>query len=143
MGTSRFEPFANLAWVNLHTDRFTEDGGSAALTADAFDVNATFATLGLRASTSFDVDGVSVTARGLLGWRHAFGDMTPDAALRFASGSDAFSIAGVPIDRDAVVLDLGLDVALTPDATVGISYGGQFGSGTSDGYVRASLNAKF
>ena len=140
---AHFEPFANLAWVNQHTDRFTEAGGDAALKANAFDVDATFATLGLRASTSFDVNGVSVTARGSFGWRHALGDLTPEATMRFASGGDAFSIAGVPIARDAAVLDLGLDLQLTPDARFGISYGGQFGSGLSSQSVRASLDVRF
>lgn len=143
MAITRFEPFANLAWVNLNTDRFTERGGSAALTAEAFDVNATFVTLGLRATTSFDVNGVSVTAKGSLGWRHAIGDLTPETAMHFVGGGDALSIAGVPVARDTIVLDLGLDVELTPDATLGISYGGQFGSGLSDQFVRASLNVAF
>ncbi|MFX8573833.1 autotransporter domain-containing protein, partial [Acinetobacter baumannii] len=50
-GAARFEPFANLAYVSLHTDAFTEKGGAAALTSAATATDTTFSTLGLRTST--------------------------------------------------------------------------------------------
>ena len=140
---ARFEPFANLAYVNLHTDRFTETGGTAALTSPAGNTDATFTTLGLRASTTFDIGGATLTARGMLGWRHAFGDVTPFSTMRFAAGGNAFSIGGVPIARNAAVIEAGLDYAITPNATLGVSYGGQFGSGMSDQTARFNFNVKF
>lgn len=141
-GNARFEPFANLAYMNLHTDGFTERGGAAALTSVASNTDATFTTLGLRASTTFDLGGASLTAKGMLGWRHAFADETPLSTMRFAGG-DAFSIAGVPIARDAGVIEAGLDYAIAPNATLGIVYGGQFGSGDTDQSIRANFNMKF
>ena len=68
--------------------------------------------------------------------------LTPLASLAFAGG-DAFTIAGVPIARDAAVVEAGLDFALSPNATLGISYGGQFGSGFTDQSVQANFNVKF
>ncbi|MGA3882270.1 autotransporter outer membrane beta-barrel domain-containing protein, partial [Bacillus pumilus] len=76
-GAARFEPFANLAYVSLHTDAFTEKGGAAALTSAATATDTTFSTLGLRTSTTFDIGGTVLTARSVVGWRHAFGDATP------------------------------------------------------------------
>jgi fibronectin-binding autotransporter adhesin len=143
MGAARFEPFANLAYVNLHTDAFRETGGAAALTSAPANTDATFTTLGLHASTIFDVNGAAVTARGMVGWRHAFGDVTPTSTMRFAGGGDAFTIGGVPIARDAAVVEAGLDYALSPNATLGVSYGGQFGSGLSDQSARVNFNMKF
>lgn len=143
VGAARFEPFANLAYVNLHTTGFTEKGSSAALTGAGMNTDTTFTTLGLRGSTSFDLAGANLTAKGMVGWRHAFGDVTPLSTMRFASGGNAFSIGGVPIARDAAVFEAGLDLALSPVATLGVSYGGQFGSGLSDQSVRASFNVKF
>ncbi|TPJ24349.1 hypothetical protein FJ425_21270 [Mesorhizobium sp. B2-7-2] len=142
-GGARFEPFANLAYMNLHTDGFTERGGAAALTSAAANTDATFTTLGLRASTTFDLGGTTLTANGMLGWRHAFGDVTPLSTMRFASGGDAFSIGGVPITRDAAVIEAGISYAITPNATFGISYGGQFGSRMSDQSARANFNVRF
>ena len=143
MGTARFEPFANLAYVNLHTDGFGETGGPAALTSPSANTAATFTTLGLRASTALDLGEAAVTAKGMLGWRHAFGDATPDAAMRFASGGDAFSVGGVPIARNAAVVEAGLDFNLSPGAVLGVSYGGQFGSGVTDQTFRANFSMKF
>ena len=106
-GRFKFEPFANLAYVSVHTDGFTETGGAAALTSAGSTTDATFTTLGLRGSTDFALGGINATARGMLGWRHAFGDVTPTSSFAFAGG-DTFTIAGVPIARDAAVIEAGL-----------------------------------
>ncbi|MFC7395574.1 autotransporter outer membrane beta-barrel domain-containing protein, partial [Chelatococcus sp. GCM10030263] len=117
-------------------------GGAAALTGGRKDTSTTFTTLGVRASTAFDLGSVTLTARGSLGWRHAFGDDTPLASLSFSGGSP-FSIAGVPIAEDAAVLDLGLDFGIMENATLGLSYGGQFATDAIDQSVRGNLSVKF
>ena len=141
-GNIAFEPFANLAYVNVHTNGFTEKGGSAALTVQGGSNDITFTTLGVRASTDFDLGSMKAIARGMLGWRHGFGDVTPTVAQAFA-GSNAFTIAGAPIARDSAVIEAGLDFAIAPQATLGISYQGQIGSKAHDHGVRADLSIKF
>lgn len=141
-GSARIEPYANLAYVHRNSDGFTETGGAAALTAAGQSSNATFTTVGIRGQTSVDLGGMITTLSGGLGWRHTFGD-TPTSQMRFASGSDTFTIAGVPLARDALVFDAGLEMELTDDATFGLSYSGQLGSGASDHGVRAALNVRF
>ncbi|MER9348545.1 autotransporter domain-containing protein [Mesorhizobium sp. M0227] len=141
-GQFKFEPFANLAYVSVHTDGFTEDGGDAALTSAGSNDDATFTTLGLRGSTDFALGGMNATARGMLGWRHAFGDVTPTSSFAFAGG-DQFSIAGVPIARDAAVIEAGLDFNMSANATLGVSYSGQFGGGTVDQGAKVDLGIKF
>ncbi|MCF1743052.1 autotransporter domain-containing protein [Paradevosia shaoguanensis] len=142
-GATRFEPFANLAYVNLHTGGFRETGGAAALSSGSSSTDTTFTTLGLRGSTSFDLNGASVTAKGMVGWRHAFDDVTPTSTHRFVGGGNAFTVAGVPVARDAAVIEAGLDFALTPSAVIGVTYGGQFGSGIVDQSFKANFSAKF
>lgn len=142
-GVARFEPFANLAYVNLHTNSFTEKGNAAALRSASANTDATFTTLGLRASTRFNLGEMAVMLKGMVGWRHAFGDVVSNAALRFASGGDAFTVAGVPIARDTTLIEAGLDVALSSTVTLGVAYGGQFGSGVTDQSLRANFNVKF
>ncbi|TPI53940.1 autotransporter outer membrane beta-barrel domain-containing protein [Mesorhizobium sp. B3-1-1] len=137
-----FEPFANLAYVSVHTDGFTETGAAAALTSASTNNDATFTTLGLRGATDFALGGIDATARGMLGWRHAFGDVTPTSAFAFAGG-DQFTIAGVPIARDAAVIEAGLDLNMSANATLGLSYTGQFGSGTVDQGAKVDLGVKF
>lgn len=137
-----FEPFANLAYVNLDTQGFTETGGIAALTVDGESTGVTFTTLGLRASAAFDLGSMAAVARGTLGWRHAFGDTTPTSVNAFAV-FDAYTVAGVPIAEDAAVVEAGLDIKLSPQATLGLVYAGQFGSGATDNGGKATLSYKF
>lgn len=142
VGNARIEPFANLAYVNLNADGYTETGGAAALTVASNTVDAAFTTLGLRADTDVSLSGMDATLRGVVGWRHAFGG-TPTSQMRFASGGNAFTIAGVPLAQDTLVLDAGFDVNLTDSATLGLAYGGLFGSGVADHSANLSLNVRF
>jgi outer membrane autotransporter protein len=141
-GSFGFEPFANLAYVNLQTDGFAERGGIAALRSASTGTGVTFTTLGLHAATDFDLGATTATLRSTLGWRHAFGDTTPLATFALAGGSP-FTVAGVPIARDALVLDVGLDVAIARNTTLGVSYGGQYGGNAIDQSVRANFNVRF
>ncbi|WP_172352621.1 autotransporter domain-containing protein [Mesorhizobium sp. NZP2298] len=140
-GQFKFEPFANLAYVSVHTNGFTEQGGSAALASAGSTTDATFTTLGLRGSTEFALGGVNATARGMLGWRHAFGDIKPLSTVTFAGG-DRFTIAGVPIGRDSALIEAGLDLLLAPNAKLGLSYTGQFGGGVDQG-AKVDLGVTF
>ena len=142
MGWASFEPFANVGYVSLRTDGFSETGGAAALSSWGSVANATFTTLGMRASTDFTLGNVNAVAKASAGWRHAFGATTPAATFAFAGGGP-FNVLGVPIAQDAAVIEAGFDFRLAPNATLGISYGGQFGSGTLDQSVRGNLSIKF
>jgi outer membrane autotransporter protein len=141
-GAVRLEPFATLAYVNLSTGGFIEQGGTAALSGKSGSTSTAFSTLGVHASTQVDLGGVQATAKGTLGWRHAFGDTTPASRMAFAGGN-AFMVGGVPIARNAAVLDAGLDFAIGKNTTLGVSYNGQFSPGARDNGVRATLNMKF
>jgi outer membrane autotransporter protein len=78
----------------------------------------------------------------MLGWRHAYGDVTPEASLAF-SGMGDFEISGLPIARDAALLEAGLDVDLTPATTFGLTYQGQIASDIQDHGFRADLTVRF
>jgi outer membrane autotransporter protein len=137
-----FEPFANLAYLRLNSGDFNEHGGAAALQAARQNTETTFTTLGLRTATEVRLGDTRLTARVSLGWRHAFGDSTPFTALRFADGN-TFTIAGVPIAKDAAAADAGLDLNLTGDAKLGISYNGQFAPSGRDQAIKADFSLKF
>lgn len=140
--SAAFEPFANLAHVRLATDGFTETGGAAALTGSAGTTSATFATLGIRASTTFDLGDIAATAHGMVGWRHAIGDTVP-SDTHALSGGDAFTVTGTPIAKNAAIIEAGLDFAIAPNATLGFSYNGQFASDAHNNGARARLSVKF
>lgn len=137
-----FEPFANLSHVRLHTDGFTEKGGAAALSVNSETTSTTFTTLGLRASAPLQFGATTANLKGTLGWRHAYGDITPESTQYFA-GSNAFTVEGVAIAKDAALVEAGFDVAITEASTFGLSYVGQFGSDTTQNGFNATLNVKF
>ncbi len=141
-GDAIVEPFAALAYINVRTDGFTEKGGQAALTVSASTTETTFATLGVRASTDIAIRGMNAKLHGMAGWRHAFGDVTPLTSVAF-KGAGAFTVAGAPIATDTAIVEAGLDLTLTPDATLGLAYTGQFGSGAVDQSFRANLGVSF
>lgn len=141
-GGASFEPFANVAYVHLKTDGYSEFGGAAALMSGDSSSSATFTTIGMRAETTVDLGGMSTRLSGMAGWRHAFGDVTPFATHAFAGGAN-FTVAGVPVAQNALVLDLGATVNLTQNATLGVSYNGQIGAGFVDMGIKANLGVRF
>ncbi|CFX14326.1 Outer membrane autotransporter barrel domain-containing protein (fragment) [Candidatus Filomicrobium marinum] len=138
----RLEPFVNLAHVSLRTEDFTEDGGAAGLSVESGTTDVTFMTLGLRGENNFALGTVDATVRGMIGWQHAFGDTAPESTHAFSAG-DAFTITGVPIARNSAVVEAGLDLNLTSEATFGVSYTGQIASDAQDHGIKASLAVKF
>ncbi|RWD54066.1 MAG: autotransporter domain-containing protein [Mesorhizobium sp.] len=137
-----FEPFANLSHVSLRTDAYSESGGAGALHAEGQTTQATFTTLGLRASTHFDLSGMRATAHGTVGWRHAYGDTIPLSTFTFG-GSDAFAIEGVPIARDAAVVEAAIDLDLADNAAFGLTYSGQSAAGGQDHAFGTRVGVKF
>lgn len=140
-GASTFEPFVGLAYTNLHTRGFDE-GGDAALSGRSDNTGVTTSTVGLRASTRFDAGGKSGVLRGMLGWRHAFGDTTPTATQSLPAGSP-FTVAGVPVAVDAAIIQVGFDLNLTTRVKAGLSYTGQLGDGVHQNGVMAALKVAF
>lgn len=140
--SASFEPFANLAHVRLHTDGYTENGGAAALSAGSDNTNTTFSTLGVRVSTPLQLGASTAELKGTMGWVHSYGDRIPVATQAFAS-SEAFTVQGVPVAKDAFLLEAGLDFAISQNSTLGVSYVGQYGDGVTQNGFNTTLSVKF
>ncbi|MFJ5299255.1 autotransporter-associated beta strand repeat-containing protein [Pseudomonas sp. NPDC088368] len=142
-GGVSFEPFAGLAHVDYDSDRAKEKGGIARLSADS-DQNMTFSTVGVRAGKRIQLGKDSeITPRGSIGWRHAYGDTKPDADLTFINGGASFSTQGVPIARDAAVVEAGLDFQVGEDSKLGIGYSGQLSKENKDHAMTISFSMGF
>ncbi|HVT50304.1 MAG TPA: autotransporter domain-containing protein, partial [Dongiaceae bacterium] len=126
-GTGRFTimPVAGLAYINLDTDGFHEGDGPMGLHAQASDQDALFSNLELRGATRIDAGSLALGLHGMVGWRHAFGDVTPDTRFTFDGGGTGFTVAGAPIARDAALLEAGADADLGDGITLSLSYSGQ------------------
>ena len=138
------EPFAAIAYVNLHADGFAETGGAAALVGDSHTYETTFTSLGVRTATVVELpNAATATLRGTLGWRHAFGDVDPAVTMAFAQGGTPFAIAGPPIARDSLMVDGGIDFRLARNATFGIGYSGLLARDAQDHAGNANLTVRF
>ncbi|MEG3349444.1 autotransporter domain-containing protein [Novacetimonas sp. GS1] len=142
-GPVGIEPFADIAYVNLHTDRFSEHGGAAALAGRALDTGVTYSTFGARFSSSFNAGGVVLMPNAMLGYRHAFGLTMPTAREAFMSGGDTFEVAGVPLAQDTAVVKLGLRAKLSRVLDIGLSYIGQYGRRSVDSGLTGNIRVKF
>lgn len=142
MANGSLEPFAGLAYVKLSTDGFTETGGITALSSGNNSAGITYSTLGLRGTSSAGMPGNQMRLRGLIGWRHAYGDAAPTSTLALA-GQSGFTVAGVPIAKNALVVEGGIDFAISRNLTLGVSHVGQAASQLSDHGIKASLLLKF
>ncbi|MEZ0168378.1 autotransporter domain-containing protein [Microvirga sp. TS319] len=144
LGGFAIEPIAGLAYVNVDVDGFRENGGVAALTSLGGSQDVTYSTLGARFSTDFVASGdTTLSAKGMLGWRHAFGDVTPSSLLAFGSAGNPFTVSSLPIATDALVMEAGLGMEIGSNATVSVSYGGQFARKVQDHSIRAGLEVRF
>ena len=121
-------PFARVNAVNHATDAFTETGGQGQLHTAASVINALFVTLGVAGEDRFVLgDRLLVTARGSLGWRHAFGGGT-DIANSFA-GSGPFSLNGTAVASDAAMLEASGVFDINEGTSLALGYSGLLGSG--------------
>ncbi|HEX7921922.1 MAG TPA: autotransporter-associated beta strand repeat-containing protein [Bradyrhizobium sp.] len=146
LGKVAVEPFAGLAWAHLDTDGFAETGGSgaAALRGAGGNQDVGYSSLGARIATSFALTGgMQLTPRASVAWQYAFGDVTPTAALAFQNLGTGFTVAGVPLARNAALVEGGLDLRVTPQASVGIAYVGQLADRVQDHSIKASFSWKF
>ncbi|MGW8305630.1 MAG: autotransporter domain-containing protein [Achromobacter pulmonis] len=124
--TAVLEPFVNLAWNQLRMQGFSESGGSAALASDGQRQRNLSSLTGVRGG--WQVPGTAIALRGMLGWRHVYGNTRPSVALSFSQGP-TFDTGGAPIARDAARIELGADIVAIRNMTAGLNYGGEFGGG--------------
>ena len=100
-------------------------------------------TLGLRASRQFALgESTTLTARGMLGWNHGLGYVTPQASLAF-NGGQGFTVEGTGIAKDAALIEAGLDFGISKATSIGLSYTGQFSSLSQDNAIKADLSVRF
>jgi len=138
------EPFANLAYVHLNMDGFTEKGDAAALKGGDDSRDVVLSTLGMRALKTFNVnDHQQLEVSGTLGWQHNLSGTDSERHLAFASNSTAFSVESSPMVRDAALVGARVSLALTKDARVNLDYNGLLASREKIHGVGLSLDWAF
>jgi len=135
------EPFAQLALIRVSTDAGTERGGAAALRVLSSDQTLGFTTLGLRAEAQ--IGAMPLFARAMLGWRHGFGDLTPQARTAFVGGTTPATVFATPIDREALVAEAGLDWRISQATALGLTYSAAIGERSRDHALKGRVEMRF
>jgi outer membrane autotransporter protein len=130
--------------VHLSTDSFAENGGISALNGSVNTSDVGYSTLGMRAASKYLLQyGMVFIPRASVAWQHAFGTVDQTAALAFVSTGAAFGIAGVPLARDAALVEAGADLQITRQAKIGLSYSGQRANSIQDHSVKGNFTCRF
>ncbi|MGX1787888.1 autotransporter domain-containing protein [Bosea sp. NPDC055332] len=135
------EPFAQLALLRVSTDAGTEQGGAAALRVLSSDQTLGFTTLGLRAEAQLGT--MPLFARAMLGWRHGFGELTPQARTAFALGTNPAVVFAAPIDRNALTAEAGLDWRISQATALGLTYSAAIGERSRDHALKGRVEMRF
>lgn len=126
------EPFAGIGYQRYHREGFKEKGGLSALNVGSQTQQNFNSTVGLRLATVYRFDNrMSLTPHLGTGWKHLYGDIDSRVrqSYRVAPGLiDSFAINGTALDRDSLSLSAGLDLALSPQHSVGLVYNGEAGT---------------
>jgi outer membrane autotransporter protein len=142
-GSLAFEPFAGVSHFHLEGARIREAGSAAALVGATRDFSVTSSMVGSRATAGLPVGTGGLTLNGTLAWRHAFDETRPGADLRFATGSLPSLIRGMPAERDALLMETGLEYAVNPNTSLMLRYEGEVGSRAHEHGIRGGLSARF
>lgn len=126
------EPFAGLGYQRYHRDRFKEKGGWTALNVGPQTQQNLSSTFGLRLATVYQFDNqISLTPHLTTRWKHLYGEV--DSQVRQSSRAapghiDSFTITGTSLDRNSLDMQAGLDLALSTEHSVGLTYSAQAGT---------------
>lgn len=123
---TNIEPFANLGYQRYQRDSFTEKGGAAALQVHGQTQDNFSSTFGLRlAKVNILDNGMLLTPRMSAGWKHTYGELDNQTRQRLVTGSRDFTVSGAALDRNSLLVDAGLDLAVSARHSLGIGLNGE------------------
>ncbi|MBX7279150.1 autotransporter outer membrane beta-barrel domain-containing protein [Pseudomonas sp. ERGC3:01] len=128
----RVEPFAGLGYQRYHRGSFKESGGLTALNTGSQTQQNLSSNFGLRLATVYRFDNrMSLTPHVSTSWKHLYGEVDSQVrqSYRYTPGLiDGFTLNGTSLDRNSLDMQAGLDLALSSQHTVGLTYNAQTGS---------------
>ncbi|WP_188582697.1 autotransporter outer membrane beta-barrel domain-containing protein, partial [Azorhizobium oxalatiphilum] len=107
------------------------------------DFSTWYSTLGVRVASAVTLGGLTAVPHASVGWRHAFGDVTPEVAMTYLNTGTSFTAQGLPIGEDSALLGAGVDFALGKGFTLGVAYDGAFSNDTQSNAVRGTASFQF
>jgi outer membrane autotransporter protein len=138
------EPFASLGYQRYERSGYSEKGGDASLKVHGQTQNNLSSTFGLRLAKLNTLDnGMQLTPRFSAGWKHTFGEVSTETRQRLVTGGRNYTVSGAPLDRDSLMVDAGLDLALSPRHTLGVGIMGEMGTDSRNHGVTGQWRMSF
>jgi len=144
LGAAIIEPYAGLGYVSVSGDSFSETNAPlTGLSSSGVSYETAYSTLGARFSTEIFMNGSKLTPRAMIGWRHAFDDVPPEAAMVFNDTGTGFTVAGTPIAQDSLLLEAGADFAFNEKVSIGFTYAGSFADNAEANTLKLNGEVRF
>ncbi|WP_339491675.1 MULTISPECIES: autotransporter outer membrane beta-barrel domain-containing protein [unclassified Pseudomonas] len=144
VGHFDIEPYVQVGYQRYRRDAYTEKGGDAALQYNGQAQEHYSSDLGLRLARPLIFDrGMRLTPRLDVGWKHLYGDVRGTSHQRMASGSGIYTVEGIELDRDSLLLEAGLDLAVSPRHTLGLNYRSETGQDNHNGALMGQWRMMF
>jgi subtilase-type serine protease len=136
------EPFAGISYAYAKTNSFTENEAVTALSGSGATSSLLSNYLGIRLSNNYAIsENTSVNTKVALGWQHN-SYTQPETMLNFGN-NPGFMVAGLPLSRDVLYAQAGLDFNLTQRTSLGLQYRGQVAHGMQDHAIKVNLAVNF
>jgi uncharacterized protein with beta-barrel porin domain len=138
------EPYANVAYVRLGTDNFSEGDDTAALNVRVGDIDTAMTDLGVRTGLSFQVSPTSALQPYVnVAWRHIYSNVQAVEDATFASNGASFAVRGAALDKDAGHMEAGVSLSSGFGAKLTAAYIGQISSNWQDHQAKLALSWAF
>lgn len=137
-------PLANIAHNRLSIDGYTETGAAGAnLAVSGRTVSST--RVGVGASVAAELGGtggVGFTPTARVLYTRELGDRDYNTTVRFAEGTQTFTVAGAPLERNALQLGIGMDFKAASGVTLTAAYDAELRKGYTghSGLLRLRLD---
>ncbi len=144
IASTSVEPFAGIGYQRYQRDSYTEKGGAAALQIHGQTQDNISSTFGLRLAKLNILDnGMQLTPRMSAGWKHTYGELANQTRQRLVTGSRDFTVSGAALDRNSLLVDAGLDLAVTASHSLGIGLNGEVGTDSRNQGVTGQWRMSF
>ncbi|ROM92145.1 autotransporter domain-containing protein [Pseudomonas brassicacearum] len=143
-GALQVEPFANFGHEHYQHDSYRERGGPAALKVDEQTQRNFNSIFGLRLAHRSDLEnGMRLTPRMSAGWKHTYGNVSSHVHQTFLVGGESFYVEGIPLDRNSLTLEAGVDLRVSKQHSLSVAYNGEMSSNSHENGVMGQWRMSF
>jgi outer membrane autotransporter protein len=123
--TLYFTPTISVAGAHAKVDGFAEKGALMNQVISGYDADSLATTVGFRFGGKLGAQG-NIRPEFRLGWAHEFGDTERDIVGSLAGSDSSFVITGRELEKNSVMMGLGLDARLNEKLAVYVDYDGEY-----------------